>query len=66
MAGLHPSTKKRETKSQSAFKAKLELIKKHNMSKTLLVDMYKNSYLSRKLDDAEISMKKQSKAFFQI
>jgi 2-oxoisovalerate dehydrogenase E1 component len=66
MSNMQTTTKKKENKSQSAFKAKLDLIKKNNMSKELLVDMYKNSYLSRKLDDAEISMKKQSKAFFQI
>ena len=28
--------------------------------------MWKNIYLSRKIDDAEITMKKQSKAYFQI
>ncbi len=47
-------------------KRKLDLIKKHKLSKEVLLDMFRNSYLSRKLDDAEISMKKQSKAFFQI
>src|SRR5690606_24052105 len=31
-----------------------------------LKTMLKKIYLSRKLDDAEITMKKQSKAFFQI
>ncbi len=65
MSNLETSSKGL-TKSQKAFKAKLDLIKKNKMSKELLVDMYKNSYLSRKLDDAEISMKKQSKAYFQI
>ncbi|MBT4789974.1 MAG: dehydrogenase [Halobacteriovoraceae bacterium] len=66
MSTVHSGSKDKETVSQKAFKAKLEMIKKNNMSKKLLVDMYRNSYLSRKLDDAEISMKKQSKAFFQI
>ncbi len=54
------------TKAQKAFKAKLELIEKHKLSKDDLLSMYRNSYLSRKVDDAEITMKKQSKAFFQI
>lgn len=63
MANVQASSKKKVDK---AFKAKLDLIKKNSMSKDLLVDMFKNSYLSRKLDDAEITMKKQSKAYFQI
>ncbi len=66
MSGVQANTKKKISKNEQAFKAKLDLIKKHNMSKALLVDMYKNAYLSRKLDDAEITMKKQTKAFFQI
>ena len=45
---------------------KLKLAKKYNLTKENLADMLKNIYLSRKLDDAEISMKKQSKAYFQI
>ncbi len=53
-------------KISAKTKRKLDLIKKHKLSKDTLLDMYRNSYLSRKLDDAEISMKKQSKAFFQI
>jgi len=36
------------------------------MNKDLLLSMYRNVVLSRRLDDAEISMKKQSKAYFQI
>lgn len=54
------------TKAQKAFKAKLEMIEKHELDKDTLVGMYRNSYLSRKVDDTEITMKKQSKAFFQI
>ena len=42
------------------------LIAKHKLKKEDLVEMLRNVVLSRKLDDAEISMKKQSKAFFQI
>ena len=42
------------------------LIAKHKLKKEDLIGMLRNIVLSRKLDDAEISMKKQSKAFFQI
>ena len=45
---------------------KKNVIEKYKLNKKLLHWFYKNSYLSRRLDDAEISMKKQSKAFFQI
>jgi 2-oxoisovalerate dehydrogenase E1 component len=45
---------------------KLNLAKKYGLSKDDLIEMLKNVYTSRKLDDAEISMKKQTKAFFQI
>lgn len=54
------------TKSNSAYDKKLELIKKHKLTKADLNWFLKNVYLSRKTDDAEISMKKQNKAFFQI
>ncbi len=57
---------KSPSKSDKAFQAKLDLIKKHKLDKKQLVEMYRNSYVSRKVDDAEITMKKQSKAFFQI
>ncbi|MCT4643292.1 MAG: dehydrogenase E1 component subunit alpha/beta [Bacteriovoracaceae bacterium] len=53
-------------KVSAPTKAKLEIIKKNKMTKELLLDMYKNVVLSRRLDDAEITMKKQSKAYFQI
>lgn len=54
------------TKSNSAYDKKLELIKKHKLTKADLKWFLKNIYLSRKIDDAEITMKKQNKAFFQI
>ncbi len=53
-------------KVSESTKAKLSIIKKNKMDKELLLDMYKNVVLSRELDDAEIRMKKQSKAYFQI
>lgn len=65
MSNTQTSSKK-ESKAQKAFQAKLDMIKENKLDKDILADMYRNSYLSRKLDDAEITMKKQSKAFFQI
>lgn len=47
-------------------KNKLEIIKKYKLSENKLLEFWHNIYLSRKIDDAEISMKKQNKAFFQI
>lgn len=49
-----------------AYAKKLELAKKYNLKREDMVAMLENIYTSRKVDDAEISMKKQSKAFFQI
>ncbi|MFN8369357.1 MAG: dehydrogenase E1 component subunit alpha/beta [Bacteriovoracaceae bacterium] len=45
---------------------KLEIIKKYKLSKSDLVWFLRNIYLSRKTDDAEMLMKKQNTAFFQI
>lgn len=52
--------------SAIAHAKKLELAKKYNLGKKEMLKMLSNIYISRKTDDAEISMKKQSKAFFQI
>lgn len=54
------------SKSNPAYDKKLDLIKKNKLSKADLKWFLKNVYLSRKTDDAEITMKKQNKAFFQI
>jgi 2-oxoisovalerate dehydrogenase E1 component len=45
---------------------KLEIIKKNKLTKETLLKFWTNIILSRKIDDAEILMKKQNKAFFQI
>jgi len=50
----------------SKYNKKLELAKKHGLDKQKLLEMLENILLSRRLDDAEITMKKQSKAYFQI
>jgi len=55
----------KNTKKLSA-EEKLKLAKKFKLKKEDLIAMLRNVYVSRKLDDAEITMKKQSKAFFQI
>ena len=54
------------SKLSADIKKKLDIAKKYKLDKDVLLDMFKNVYLSRRLDDAEITMKKQSKAFFQI
>jgi 2-oxoisovalerate dehydrogenase E1 component len=54
------------SKSNPLYNKKLDLIKKNKLSKADLKWFLKNVYLSRKTDDAEITMKKQNKAFFQI
>ena len=51
---------------KSLIEAKLKLAKEYGLKKADLVAMLRNVYLSRKLDDTEIAMKKQTKAYFQI
>ncbi|MEC7276450.1 MAG: dehydrogenase E1 component subunit alpha/beta [Bdellovibrionota bacterium] len=51
---------------QKLIEAKLKLAKEFGLKKEDLVAMLRNVYLSRRLDDTEISMKKQTKAYFQI
>jgi 2-oxoisovalerate dehydrogenase E1 component len=57
---------KKMTMKKSTVSAKLDLAKKYKLGKKELVELLENVYTSRKVDDAEISMKKQSKAYFQI
>jgi 2-oxoisovalerate dehydrogenase E1 component len=54
------------SKTNPAYNKKLDLIKKHKLTKADLAWFLKNVFVSRKTDDAEITMKKQNKAFFQI
>ena len=51
---------------RKTLERKLEIAKQYGLGKKDLLSMLKNIFLSRKLDDAEITMKKQSKSFFQI
>ncbi|PIP95016.1 MAG: dehydrogenase [Bdellovibrio sp. CG12_big_fil_rev_8_21_14_0_65_39_13] len=55
-----------DPKRQKLIEDKLKLAKKYNLKKEDLVGLLRNVYLSRKVDDFEIAMKMQSKAFFQI
>ena len=57
---------KKKGLSKKVVETKMKIAKKYGLKKTDLVDMLKNVYISRKLDDTEIAMKKQTKAFFQI
>ncbi|MBL7663742.1 MAG: dehydrogenase E1 component subunit alpha/beta [Bacteriovoracaceae bacterium] len=67
MSNSKTSKRKANPKKQSGdYEQKLAIIKELKLSKKYLLEMLKNIYLSRKVDDAEITMKKQSKAFFQI
>ncbi len=54
------------TAKKSNVSAKLDLAKKYKLGKKELIELLENVYTSRKVDDAEITMKKQSKAYFQI
>jgi len=46
--------------------AKFDAAKYQGLSRDQLVRLYRTMYLSRKLDDREIQLKRQSKIFFQI
>lgn len=60
-----PTSKVKTSKSNVAAE-KIKLAKKAGLTHDDLIGFLKNIYLSRKIDDAEIQMRKQSKAFFQI
>jgi 2-oxoisovalerate dehydrogenase E1 component len=46
--------------------AKLDAPKLHGLDRDTLVRLYRTMYLSRKLDDREIQLKRQNKIYFQI
>ena len=58
--------KSKNVKLSAEVQKKLDLAAKYKLSEQDLVAFLRNVYLSRKVDDAEITMKKQNKAFFQI
>ena len=47
-------------------RSKLDIVKRYKLSRDQLHWMLKNIYISRKVDDTEILMRKQNNAFFQI
>lgn len=51
---------------ESWVEEKLNLAKKYKLSNQDLIKFLKNIYTSRKVDDTEISMRKNNKAYFQI
>ena len=46
--------------------AKLDSPKMHGLDRDTLIRLYRTMYLSRKLDDREIQLKRQNKIYFQI
>src|SRR5215471_564505 len=46
--------------------AKLESQKYHGLDRETLIRLYRNMFLSRRLDDREIQLKRQNKIYFQI
>ena len=46
--------------------AKLDTVKYHGLNRDTLVRLYRMMFLSRRLDDREIQLKRQNKIFFQI
>jgi 2-oxoisovalerate dehydrogenase E1 component len=46
--------------------AKLDAPKIHGLDRDSLIRLYRTMYLSRKLDDREIQLKRQNKIYFQI
>jgi 2-oxoisovalerate dehydrogenase E1 component len=51
---------------KKSYKKKFEIIKKYSLDKNKITAMLKNIFLSRRIDDMEITMRKRSEAFFQI
>jgi 2-oxoisovalerate dehydrogenase E1 component len=47
-------------------RAKAEKPRRHGLDSETLIRIYRTMYLSRKLDDREIQLKRQQKSFFQI
>src|ERR1700758_1670124 len=46
--------------------AKLEAPKYHGLDRNSLIQLYRTMYLSRRLDDREIQLKRQNRIYFQI
>src|ERR1700740_3418178 len=46
--------------------AKLDATRFHGLDRETLIHLYRTMFLSRRLDDREIQLKRQNKIFFQI
>ena len=46
--------------------AKFDAAKYHGLDRDALIRIYRTMFLSRRLDDREIQLKRQNKIFFQI
>ncbi|MGB7283489.1 MAG: thiamine pyrophosphate-dependent enzyme, partial [Candidatus Acidiferrum sp.] len=46
--------------------AKLDAHRLHGLDRDALIRIYRTMYLSRRLDDRQIQLKRQNKTFFQI
>ena len=46
--------------------AKLDNTKTHGLDRDTLIRIYRTMFLSRRLDDREIQLKRQNKIYFQI
>lgn len=62
----HQQNTKTNAQKTPDYTQKLKIIKDYKLTKTDLVDFLKTIYTSRRVDDTEIQMRKQSKAYFQI
>lgn len=60
------TNEKVSTSMNKDYKKKFDIIKKYELDKKTVTKMLRNIFISRKVDDAEIGMRKQSQAFFQI
>ena len=51
---------------KKSVQEKMELARRYGLTKSMMREFLRTIVLSRRVDDAEITMKKQNKAFFQI
>src|SRR3984957_16588987 len=52
--------------TQTKIKSKLDASRYHGLDREALIRIYRAMFLSRRLDDREIQLKRQNKIFFQI
>ena len=64
--GEFPDEVKRMAVQSRVKTTKFDASKYHGLERDALIRMYRTMYLSRRLDDREIQLKRQNKIFFQI